>query len=96
MLACLADLVEHHVNQGPVRHGRESFAEWAQYFGVSSAEWDAAQAFDRTYLDAALRYGRDGTAMFGLRLMWESVGRRNIFYCVTGIRCSIQAKACWA
>ncbi len=28
MLACLADDVEHHVNQGGIRHGKEAFREF--------------------------------------------------------------------
>lgn len=31
MLACLADDVEHHVNQGGVRHGREAFRAFNEH-----------------------------------------------------------------
>lgn len=31
------------------------------------------EAFDRAYLDAVLRQGREQSDVFGLRLMWESV-----------------------
>ncbi len=63
---------------------RQSYAEWAEYFGVSTAAWHNEQEFDSTYLAATLKQGTDGTQVFGLRLMWESLGdlsaRLDTFY----------------
>jgi steroid delta-isomerase-like uncharacterized protein len=38
MLDCVTDDVEHHVNQGEVRHGKEAFAEFCSHMGVSYRE----------------------------------------------------------
>jgi steroid delta-isomerase-like uncharacterized protein len=38
MLALVTDDVEHHVNQGAVRHGRAAFAEFCAHMGVSYRE----------------------------------------------------------
>jgi steroid delta-isomerase-like uncharacterized protein len=38
MLDCVTDDVEHHVNQGEVRHGKEAFAEFCRHMGVSYRE----------------------------------------------------------
>jgi steroid delta-isomerase-like uncharacterized protein len=38
MLALVTDDVEHHVNQGPVRRGRDAFAEFCAHMGVSYRE----------------------------------------------------------
>ncbi|MFC7706378.1 ketosteroid isomerase-related protein [Plastorhodobacter daqingensis] len=38
MLALVTDDVEHHVNQGEVRRGRERFAEFCSHMGVSYRE----------------------------------------------------------
>lgn len=38
MLALVTDDVEHHVNQGPVRHGKAAFAEFCANMGVSYRE----------------------------------------------------------
>ncbi len=38
MLDCVTDDVEHHVNQGEVRHGRAAFAEFCSHMGVSYRE----------------------------------------------------------
>ncbi len=46
---------------------------WADQFGVPTAGWDDPAAFDRAYLDAALRQGAADTGVFGMRLMWESL-----------------------
>ncbi|MEM7222398.1 MAG: Stf0 family sulfotransferase [Pseudomonadota bacterium] len=63
---------------------RESFAEWAEYFGVSVVAWDDEHVFDHAYLAAAIREGIGETQMFGMRLMWESLGdlskRLDTFY----------------
>ncbi len=53
---------------------RQSFSEWANYFNVSVAAWGDEHEFDQAYLAAALRQGAGGTQVFGMRLMWESVG----------------------
>ena len=38
LLALVTDDVEHHVNQGAVRHGRAAFAEFCSHMGVSYRE----------------------------------------------------------
>lgn len=38
MLALVSDDIEHHVNQGAVRRGREAFAEFCAHMGVSYRE----------------------------------------------------------
>ena len=38
MLACVSEDVEHHVNQGAVRHGRAAIAEFCSHMGVSYRE----------------------------------------------------------
>lgn len=38
MLALVSDDVEHHVNQGEVRHGHAAFAEFCSLMGVSYRE----------------------------------------------------------
>jgi steroid delta-isomerase-like uncharacterized protein len=38
MLACVTEDVEHHVNQGAVRHGKAAFAEFCAHMGVSYRE----------------------------------------------------------
>lgn len=38
MLALVSDDVEHHVNQGEVRHGRAAFAGFCSHMGVSYRE----------------------------------------------------------
>jgi len=38
MLALVSDDVEHHVNQGDIRHGREKFAAFCAHMGVSYRE----------------------------------------------------------
>jgi steroid delta-isomerase-like uncharacterized protein len=38
MLALVTDGVEHHVNQGEVRHGKVKFAEFCSHMGVSYRE----------------------------------------------------------
>lgn len=46
---------------------QQSVAHWKERWGL------AEPVSNRAYLDAMLRYGRDGTDIFGLRLMWGSV-----------------------
>lgn len=38
MLACLTDDIEHRVNEGGVRRGKELFAEFCRHMGVSYRE----------------------------------------------------------
>ena len=38
MLACITDDVEHRVNEGGIRWGREKFAEFCSHMGVSYRE----------------------------------------------------------
>ena len=62
----------------------QSISWWANYFNLSMEEWGEAHEFDQFYLAAVLQEGRDGTDVFGMRLMWESVGdlseRLELFY----------------
>jgi trehalose 2-sulfotransferase len=53
---------------------QESKSWWADYLNVSMAAWDTEQEFDQAYLDAVLKEGTAGSPVFGMRLMWESVG----------------------
>lgn len=50
----------------------EDIGYWAGEWGISGSPADAG--FERAYLAAMARAGRAGTGMFGLRLMWRSVG----------------------
>lgn len=63
---------------------RESFVEWANDLNISVAEWGDEHEFDQSYLSAVLQQGADGTRVFGMRLMWESVAdlskRLELFY----------------
>jgi len=52
---------------------RESFPEWTDYFGLSVENWRNKYEFDSAYLSAVQRYGTNGTAIFGMRLMHESL-----------------------
>lgn len=38
MLALVSDDVEHHVNEGGIRHGRDAFAEFCSHMGKSYRE----------------------------------------------------------
>ncbi len=53
---------------------REDLLEWAGYFTVSVTNWGDDQEFDQPYLSAVLQHGTGGTSIFGMRLMWESLG----------------------
>ncbi len=53
---------------------REDIAEWAQEWGVPAPGTVDDLAFQRAYLDAAIRAGRGGTPVFGMRLMRENLG----------------------
>ncbi len=50
----------------------EDLADWARRLGVSTR----GEPFDidRAYLDAVLKHGSAGTALFGCRIMWGSLG----------------------
>jgi len=52
MLALLADDVEHHVNEGGIRRGKELFAEFCGHMGVSYRE---------TLTDIVIFASEDGT-----------------------------------
>jgi LPS sulfotransferase NodH len=51
----------------------ETFPWWTDYLDVSTADWDAREKFDSAYLSAVKEWGSNGTPVFGMRLMWESV-----------------------
>lgn len=51
---------------------QEDIAEWAEHWGLTLPTSDPG--FPRAYLDAVRREGRGGTGVFGMRLMWESLG----------------------
>ncbi|MDZ7909034.1 MAG: ketosteroid isomerase-related protein [Gemmobacter sp.] len=38
MLDCVTDDIEHRVNEGAIRHGKEKFAEFCSHMGVSYRE----------------------------------------------------------
>ena len=38
MLACLTDDIEHRVNEGAIRRGKDLFAEFCSHMGVSYRE----------------------------------------------------------
>jgi LPS sulfotransferase NodH len=48
--------------------------EWAEAWGVPPAETMSRKDFAAAYLAAAIRAGKGGTGIFGLRLMRENVG----------------------
>ncbi|WP_108881905.1 Stf0 family sulfotransferase [Anderseniella sp. Alg231-50] len=52
----------------------QDFAEWAEEFNVPVGDWQDHQTFDIPYLEAVLKYGAGSTELFGMRLMWESLG----------------------
>lgn len=49
---------------------RESVDHYVERFGI---EPGSGSAFERRYLDAAIRHGTADTGMFGMRLMWPSL-----------------------
>ncbi len=59
--------------------GRRFISWWAGQWGLPSVEELGEPAFSRTYLDAAIRAGRGGTKVFGLRLMRENISDLNRF-----------------
>ena len=52
---------------------QESFPWWANNFQVSVENWRNEHEFDHSYLSAVQQHGKNGTPVFGMRLMWESV-----------------------
>ena len=46
---------------------------WAPYLNVSAEKWTDDHSFDQAYLDAVIEEGRNGTQVFGMRLMWTQV-----------------------
>lgn len=52
---------------------RESMADFARAWGVPVDDGIDGPAFDAAYLEAALREGKGGTGVFGMRVMWPSV-----------------------
>lgn len=51
----------------------QSISWWTDYFKVSAVGWADEHEFDRSYLAAAIEEGTNGTDVFGMRLMWESM-----------------------
>ncbi|GAB0114311.1 hypothetical protein AcidC75_18350 [Acidisoma sp. C75] len=46
-------------------------AEWAEEWGIAKEERNSSGSFDRAYLAAAIKAGRAGTGVFGIRLQYE-------------------------
>lgn len=55
-----------------------SIEDFADLWGVPHPEGTATAAFDRDYLAAMLRAGRNGTDIFGLRIMWDGIATATI------------------
>jgi LPS sulfotransferase NodH len=53
---------------------RQSVAEWADDWGIPAPSSIDDVEGQRSYLDAAIREGRGGTAIFGMRLMHDNLG----------------------
>lgn len=53
---------------------RQSYRWWADHLNVSVTGWADDCAFDQSYLAAVRQQGAGETKVFGVRLMWESVG----------------------
>lgn len=52
----------------------QNVPDWANEWGVPAPHAPGDPEFERAYLDAVKRVGGAGTGMFGLRLMWGTVG----------------------
>jgi LPS sulfotransferase NodH len=52
----------------------QNILDWARDWGVQPPKGPADVDFDRSYIAAMLREGSAGTGVFGLRLMWGSLG----------------------
>ena len=53
---------------------RRFMPEWAEEWGLPNPETLSEREFESIYLDAAIRAGKAGTGIFGLRLMRENLG----------------------
>ncbi len=53
---------------------RQNIAEWAEEWHLPHPDTMSAHQFDVAYLEAAIRAGKGGTSVFGLRLMRENLG----------------------
>ncbi|KKB80412.1 hypothetical protein VW35_04520 [Devosia soli] len=51
----------------------EDFGYWAERWGVTGQVGVDSLKFEQNYFEAMLREGRNGSDIFGLRLMWNSV-----------------------
>jgi LPS sulfotransferase NodH len=54
-------------------YGRAFMADWAKEWALPSRDQMSEKAFKIAYLDAAIRAGKGGTGIFGLRLMRENL-----------------------
>src|SRR5262245_7014717 len=54
-------------------YGRKFMADWAKEWQLPSAETMSERDYAIAYLDAAMRAGKAGTPIFGLRLMRENL-----------------------
>ena len=52
----------------------EYIGEWAEAWGLGGSTASDDEIFNRDYLAAMIRVGTAGTGIFGLRLMWSSIG----------------------
>lgn len=52
----------------------QSILEWADHWGVDRTNGIDDKEFDQRYLAALIQEGTHNTGVFGLRLMWDSVG----------------------
>ncbi len=51
-----------------------SIAHWAERWHLDVSDGFESAAFNRAYVEALKRQGENGTGLFGLRIMWSSVG----------------------
>ena len=54
-------------------YGKKFMADWAREWNLPDAATMREEEFDRAYLAAAIKAGKGGTGMFGLRLMRENL-----------------------
>ncbi len=55
-------------------YARRFMPMWAEEWGLPGPETMSEVEYDVAYLDAAMKVGKGGTAIFGLRLMRENLG----------------------
>jgi trehalose 2-sulfotransferase len=55
-------------------YGRRFIPDWAAEWGLPKPDSLSERDFEAGYLDAAIRVGKAGTEIFGLRLMRENLG----------------------